>query len=279
MSGYMQGVVASLCVNIILAYSVFLPAASGQINLGAAGFMAIGAYASAVLNDLYGVSLWASMIAALLLTGLVGFLVAAPILRTRGVYLVLATFALAEVVTGILLNVEAFGAATGMPVIEYLPIGWIIFVTLAVVLVVAFLFATRFGLAMRAVHDDENVATLFGVNVRMTQVWAFALGAALGGLAGAVYAHHYNYIQPQYFSALLSIYVLLYVLIGGTQTMWGPLLGAALFSLLPELLRGSAQWRYVIFGAIVVVMMIVRPEGLVTRTMIARLFVRPARAS
>ena len=142
--------------------------------------------------------------------------------------------------------------------------------------------ATRFGLSMRSVHDDENVAALFGVNVRMTQVMTFTLGGVMAGLAGALYAHQYNYIEIQYFNILISIFVLLYVLIGGTQTAFGPVFGAVLFTFLPELLRMPdlqgiegwkflADWRWVIFGAFLVAVMVFRPEGLITRAMIDRL--------
>ena len=111
------------------------------------------------------------------------------------------------------------------------------------------LFATRFGIAITAVHDDERVADLMGLDVRAFQVAAFTLGSAIAGIAGGLYAHHFSYIEAQYFSISLSISIVLYVLFGGTQSVVGPLLGAAVFTLLPELLRGSAQWRYVLFAA------------------------------
>jgi branched-chain amino acid transport system permease protein len=106
------------------------------------------------------------------------------------------------------------------------------------------------------------------------QVAAFAIGGALAGLAGGLYAHHFSFVEAQYFSPLLSIYVLLFVLIGGTQTAWGPLVGAAFFTLVPELFRVGGSWRYVAFGAVIVAMMIFRPEGIVTRTLLARLMPR-----
>ncbi|MGE0746731.1 MAG: branched-chain amino acid ABC transporter permease [Rhodospirillales bacterium] len=276
MSGYWSGVLAILCINVIFAYSVFLPAAAGQLNLGGGGFMAIGAYTAAYLNSELAYSVWVTIPAAMLLTGLVGFLIAFPILRTRGVYMVLATFAFAEIVSGIIINNEALGAATGLSVPDYLGLGILAPFAVAVVIVVMYLMSTRFGLAMRAVHDDENVATLFGVNIRLTQVACFAIGGVFAGLAGALYAHQYSFVEIQYFNVMVSIYVLLYVLIGGTQTPYGPLFGAVFFTLLPELMRVGATWRYVIFGVFLVVIMIVRPEGVVTRTLLDRLSFRRA---
>jgi branched-chain amino acid transport system permease protein len=129
---------------------------------------------------------------------------------------------------------------------------------------------------MRAVHDDEAASAIMGVNVRAVQVIAFTIGAGFAGLSGALYAHNFGFVEAQYFDALLSIYVLLFVLIGGTQTAWGPLVGSLFFTLLPELLRIGGAWRYVIFGVAIVVMMAVRPEGIVTRAMVRRLSWRRA---
>ena len=151
-----------------------------------------------------------------------------------------------------------------------------------VIACVSLLFATRFGIAITAVHDDERVADLMGLDVRAFQIAAFVLGSVIAGIGGGLYAHHFNYVEAQYFSISLSISIVLYVLFGGTQTVIGPLLGAAVFTLLPELLRGSAQWRYVLFAAIVIVIMVFRPQGLVTGTDIRRLLglaARPRRSA
>src|SRR5207253_10343842 len=123
----------------------------------------------------------------------------------------------------------------------------------AVVVLVWLLFGTRFGIAVTAVHDDERVADLMGIDVRAFQVAAFTLGSIIAGIGGGLYAHHFSFIEAQYFNISLSITIVLYVLFGGTQTVVGPLFGATAFTLLPELLRGSAQWRYVVFAAILIV--------------------------
>jgi branched-chain amino acid transport system permease protein len=142
---------------------------------------------------------------------------------------------------------------------------------LGVTVLIWLLFATRFGIAITAVHDDERVADLMGLDVRAFQVAAFTLGSVIAGIGGGLYAHHFSYIEAQYFSISLSISIVLYVLFGGTQSVIGPLLGAAVFTLLPELLRGSAQWRYVLFAAILIVVMVIRPQGLITGAQIRRL--------
>ncbi len=278
MSGYVEAQLVILCLNIIYAYAIFLPAASGQLNLGAAGFITLGAYTSGWLNlaDGGGLPMAWSIVLAMLFTGAVGLAIALPILRTRGVYMVLATFAFAEVVSGIAINMEFLGGAAGMPVDAHAPLGVLAAVALLVVLFCFYFMSSRLGLALRAIHDDENVAVLFGVNAKAAKVAAFTIGGMIAGLGGAVYGHHYNYVEAQSFNVLLSIYILLYVLLGGTQTVWGPLVGAAFFTVAPELIRQFAgqiesDWladsRFIFFGVFIVLMMVVRPEGVVTRTM------------
>lgn len=268
MSGYWLGILAILSINIIFAYSVFVPATTGQLNLGGAGFMAIGAYTGGYLSTGLGYSMWVTVPGAMLATAAISFLIAFPILRTRGVYMVLATFAFAEVVSGIILNTKAVGGSVGYEIADYGSLSVVGPAAILTVGAIIYLMSTRLGLAMRAVHDDENVAAVFGVNVRMTQVAAFTIGGALAGLAGSLYAHHFNYIEIQHFNLLLSIFVLLYVLIGGTQTAYGPLAGALIFTLLPEFMRIGENWRFVFFGVFLVAVMVFRSEGLITRTML-----------
>ncbi|MBT0957223.1 branched-chain amino acid ABC transporter permease [Alphaproteobacteria bacterium KMM 3653] len=271
MSGYLSGVLVAYLLNLIIAYAVFLPGAGGILNLGVAGFVAIGAYASAWLSNEMEWPLAVTILLSMGVSALIGLAISFPILRTRGVYMVLATIAFGEVVVGLLINVEAIGGAAGYPVFEFIDLPVIALCTLAVVLFVVWLMSTRFGLALRAIHDDEPVAALFGVSVRGVRVAAFTIGAAIAGLGGALYGHHYAYVDVIYFTTLVSIYTLLYVLIGGVQTPWGPIVGAAVFSLLPELFRGATEWRYVFFAAVIILIMAVRPEGIITRALLLRL--------
>jgi branched-chain amino acid transport system permease protein len=278
MSGYLESQLVILCLSIIYAYGIFLPAASGQLNLGAAGFITLGAYASGWANTTegLGLSMPVSVLFAVLFTGAISFAIALPILRTRGVYMVLATFAFAEVVSGLTINMEFLGAAAGMPVDAHAPLVVLAIAAIVVILFSFYFMSTRLGLALRSIHDDESVSVLFGVNVRFAKVAAFTVGGMLMGLGGAMYGHHYNYVEAQSFNVLLSIYILLYVLLGGTQTAWGPLVGAIFFTVVPELIRNLAieigsTWladsRFIFFGAFIILMMVVRPEGIVTRTM------------
>jgi branched-chain amino acid transport system permease protein len=279
MSGYVEGISVLLAINIVLAYAAFLPMAAGQLNLGVAGFAAIGGYMSAFLSNKAALAAIVAIPLGGIAAGLVALAVAVPVLRTRGIYLALATFALGEIVRATILNLEVVGGAAGYPVAAFIRFPTIAVFALVVIACVALLFATRFGIAITAVHDDERVADLMGLDVRAFLDAAFTLGSAIAGIGGGLYAHHFSYIVAQYFSISLSISIVLYVLFGGTQSVIGPLLGAAVFTLLPELLRGSAQWRYVLFAAILIVVMVIRPQGLVTGAQIRRLFGLRSRAS
>jgi branched-chain amino acid transport system permease protein len=271
MSGYVEGILVLLAINIVFAYGAFLPIAAGQLNLGVAGFAAIGGYFSAYLSNTTAISALLAIPVGGLAAGIVALAVAVPVLRTRGIYLALATFALGEIVRATLLNLEVVGGAAGYPVTAFIRFPIIAAFALGVMVFVWLLFATRFGIAITAVHDDERVADLMGLDVRAFQIAAFVLGSILAGVGGGLYAHHFSYIEAQYFGISLSISIVLYVLFGGTQSVLGPLVGAGVFTLLPEVLRGSAQWRYVLFAAVVIVVMMVRPQGLVTGAQVRRL--------
>ncbi len=299
MSGYLGAEFSVLCIAIIYAYGVYIPVATGQLNLGGAGFQATGAYTAALLNAQLGLSPWITVPAGALAGGLVATLIAVPVLRTRGAYMVLATMAFSELVGGLVIATPWFGGATGLPVPDFVGLNALAPITLGVVVIVFLLMATRAGLAMRAVHDDEAVASLMGVSARGLQVFAFGFGGALVGLSGALYAHQFGFVNADAFDVIHSVDILLCVLLGGTQTAWGPLVGTIVFTLLPEALRGflpwlaaSLQhaltglgmpvgkpddaWRFVILGLCTVAMMALRPEGLITRRMVERIGV-PAR--
>jgi len=267
MSGYLTGVLVVLAFNVIAAYAVYLPMAAGQLNLGIAGFMAIGAYGAAFLTNEYGWSMLAAVPVASAAAGLVGLVIGFPVLRTHGIYLALATFALGQVIAAIFLNLEVVGGAAGYTLSAYAG-PYVVFVAaIGVVLVMLYLSRTRFALYLTAVKSDPTVADLMGISVRGVQVAAFALGAMVAGFGGAFYALHYNFVEAQHFNVLLSVFTVLYVLFGGAQTVWGPLAGAMFFTLAPEALRFGEQWRYAIFALFIILFMAIRPQGLITTSL------------
>ncbi|SHI98170.1 amino acid/amide ABC transporter membrane protein 2, HAAT family [Roseomonas rosea] len=268
MSGYLTGVLVVLAFNVIAAYAVYLPLAAGQLNLGIAGFMAIGAYTAAYLTNEMGWTILPAVVAGGAAAGLVGLVVGLPVLRTHGIYLAMATFALGQVISAIFLNLDVVGGAAGYPVTEYAPPAAVFGLAIGVVLFMLLLSSTRFALYLAAVKGDPTVADLLGISVRGIQAAAFTLGAIVAGVGGGLYAHHFSFIEAQHFSVLLSVFTVLYVLFGGTQTVWGPLVGAGFFTLVPELLRAGDQYRYAIFAFVLILFMAIRPQGLVTTAML-----------
>ncbi|MGD9921646.1 MAG: branched-chain amino acid ABC transporter permease [Pseudorhodoplanes sp.] len=268
MSGYAEGILVIMALNIITAYATYLPLSAGQLNLGVAGFMAIGAYSAAFLGNELAWPVAATVAAGAGVAGIVGAVIGYPVLRARGIYLVLATLAFGELVRTGILNLDVVGAAAGYPVKGYVSYWVICLAAVCVVVFVTWLTYTPFGLAMVAVRQDEIAAEQFGVTIRNTKTIAFALGAMLAGLAGALYAHHFSYIEAQRFSVVASVYVAMYVLLGGVQTVAGPLVGAVFFTLLPEVFRVGDTWRFVIFAVVLILTMLWRPEGLIDRDLV-----------
>ena len=293
MSGYLNGLLSLLCIDIVFAYGVFLPVTAGQLNLGGAGFQAMGAYAAAYLSANLNWPPYLTLPISALIGGAAGLAIAVPLARTRGVYMVLATIAFTEVVSGFILASPALNGAAGIAVPDFVGLNVILPITAGVVLLCFYLMSTRLGLAMRSVHDDEVVSDLMGVSVRGVQVFCFALGGCITGLSGALYAHQFGFVQAQDFDELLSVNVLLFVLLGGAQTAWGPLVGTTCFVLLPEAMRNflpgltsfighlfgakgavgqlDESWRFVVLGLFTVLMMIWRPQGIVTAPMLLRI--------
>jgi branched-chain amino acid transport system permease protein len=268
MSSQYEEVLTILAINVIVAYGAFLPMAAGQINLGIAGFMAIGAYAASYVSNNFGVSPYVAILVGAAAAAMIALAVARPVLRTRGIYLALVTFGLGEVVQATFLNLDVVGGASGYHVVDYISAVGVFGFGLAVAVLMMLLFGTRFGLNVTALHDDEAVAEVFGLHVQGFQIGAFVLGALLAGLGGALYGYHLGVLEPQHFGALLSVYVVLYVLLGGVRTVIGPIVGAAIFTLMPEFLRGIDEWRYVVFAVLIIVLMVFRPNGLVTQGLI-----------
>jgi branched-chain amino acid transport system permease protein len=270
MSVYMQGVVALMGINILMALSVYAILSTDQVSLGNAGFMAIGAYTSAYLTVKTGLAIFPAIVIGALVTSVMGLLVGIPILRLSGLYIVMATFAFGEVVRTFFLNFEPTGGAYGFrgPIGTTLPLiyGWV----LACILFFWLLSHSRLGRSLAAVRDDLEVASSIGLNVKLLKLGAFWLGAFIAGAAGGLYAHYMFYIESNSFHILVSTMAILYVILGGMYTFWGAVVGAIIFSILPEMLRFMQDWRLSLYGAVLVLMLIFRPSGIITPMMVKR---------
>jgi len=265
LSDYQQTLLLLTGINVLLGWSAWLPLATGQLSLGNAGFMAVGAYLASLLSVQQHWPLAAALVAGAMASGLLGVIVGFPALRLHGIYLALATLGFGEIVRTFFLNFEPTGGPMGMRGMSgtTLPMVWA-WVAAAGLALMA-LRHSRLGLSFDAIHDDEVAAELSGLGVTVVKVGAFGAGAALAGLGGGLYAHHILFIEPSTFGFLESITMVLFVLLGGMRTFWGTLIGALIFTILPDLLRFLHDWRGAFFGALLVALLIVRPSGLLPR--------------
>ena len=265
LSDYHQTLLLLTGINVLLGWGAYLPLATGQLSLGNAGFMAVGAYAASILSVQQGWALTPALVAGAALAGVLGVLVGFPALRLRGIYLAIATLGFGEIVRSFFLNLERTGGPMGMRGMSGTTLGIVWMWVLVCGLLLFALAHSRLGLSLDATHDDEVAAELIGLNVTTLKVGAFGAGAALAGLGGGLYAHHTLFIEPGTFNFLESITMVLFVLLGGMRTFWGTLVGAAVFTILPDVLRFLQDWRGAFFGALLVALLIVRPFGLLPR--------------
>ena len=264
LGGYWESIAIFLGINALLALSVYVPLAAGLISLGQGGFMAIGAYASALMTKA-GYPFALALPAGALLAALAGLLVGAPALRVRGMYLMILTLGFGEIVRVFFLNFEPTGGPSGLGGIAPLTeLSWVVVACLAAMLVLFRMRHARLGRAMIAVHEDDVAAEAMGVNLMRIKLVAFSVGALLAGLAGGFYAHQSLFIDANQFDFSRSAIAFLYVVLGGPANPLGPVLGAAILSLLPELLRVIQDWRMTFVGALLVLAAIWRPNGLIT---------------
>lgn len=261
---YFLRIILIIGINIILALGLnLITGVTGQLSMGHAGFMSLGAYTSAILTMNYGVAFPTALLAGSLVAALFGFLIGLPTLRLQGDYLAMVTIGFAEIIRVFFLNFEPGGKAVGLSGIpqetNFLTVWGLVAV---IVFLNARLLKSRTGRALYAIREDEIAAESCGVDTTRLKVLAFVVGAFLGGLGGGLYAHYMFYIDPQVFNFTKSIEILNMVVLGGMGSIPGTILGAILLTILPELLRVVAEYRLLFYGALLVILMIFRPNGL-----------------
>jgi branched-chain amino acid transport system permease protein len=247
---------------------------AGQISLGHAAFLGIGAYASGILTTKYGLPPFAAFLVGILLSAGVAFLVGKPTLRLKGHYMAVATLGFGEIIFIVFNELSPLtGGPSGLSNIPPLAFGgfpiegasFLYFVWGAVCLLLAFslnVINSRIGRALRAVHGSELAANAMGVDASRYKLQVFVLSAVYASMAGSLYAHFVAFISPNAFSLMFSILLLMMVVVGGTQTIWGALLGAAILTLLPEYLRGLEDFEVLAYGAILLAVLLFMPQGI-----------------
>jgi branched-chain amino acid transport system permease protein len=268
-------------INIILAVSLNLISGfTGQFSIGHAGFMAIGAYGTGWMAVTFGPRIQSALSflpidaqqGVVVLVGLAfgaflaaigGLLVGVPSLRLRGDYLAIVTLGFGEIIRVVILNIDAIGGARGYTGIPNLAgFGWVFFVVIMTVIAVHNLVGSSFGRTLIAVREDEIAAEAMGVNVTRAKVAAFVVSSTMAGIAGGLFAYYNMYLHTNSFTFIKSIEFIIMVVIGGLGSTLGAVAGAAIYTILIEVLRVSAQYRMVAFSLMLILIMIFRPQGL-----------------
>ncbi|MFC4769073.1 branched-chain amino acid ABC transporter permease [Effusibacillus consociatus] len=258
-------------INIILALSLYITLSTGQISLGHGAFMAIGAYVAGIFTTKMVYPLIPALVIGGAAAAVLGLLVGFPALRVRGIYLAIGTLGLGEVLQVVLQNVEYIGAASGMGGMQgtTFPLVW---ATVALCLLFCHrLNKSRLGQAFKAVQQDEVASLSMGIHNTYMKLLAFTISAGMAGIGGGLYAHYIFFIDPHAFGFHTSLLILFYVIFGGVETFWGAALGALILTLLPEVIRPLEEWRMVVYGLLIIVMMMIRPQGLLSASTVAKI--------
>ena len=277
MNRYYLGVASEVGINVILAVSLnLINGYTGQFSLGHGGFMAVGAYVAAKMTLVFGEQVCAAfqplLFAGALVAGggaaaLAGLAVGVPSLRLRGDYLAVVTLCFGEIIRVVFQNSAFFGAATGLSgIAPWTTFGWSWGVAALTVYVVLALVHSTYGRGFLAVNDDEIAASAMGLNPLKYKVTAFLVGAFFAGVAGGLFAHMKRAINPEGFNFMRSIDVVVMVILGGMGNTAGVVAAAVLLTVLPELLRGFSDCRMIAYSLLIIVLMLLRPQGLFRRS-------------
>lgn len=275
---YVFRTVIIISLYIVLALSLnFVIGFAGQLSMGHAAFYGIGAYVTALLTVEAKLSFWPAMLASAVVAALFGFLLGIPTLRLKGDYLAITTIGFGELVRLVLINwVDVTRGPAGIPGVPSPGIlgrqinsnagyYYIILAIMALTVVVSNrLLNSRLGRGLIAIRDDETAAVAMGINPTNLKIMAFVLGAAIAGLAGSFFASYIHYVNPDNFTYVESVAILCMVVLGGTGSIPGVVAGAIILAALPEFLRDISTYRYAIYGMLLIIMMIIRPQGMIS---------------
>ena len=270
---YLKGIATTACYTIIMVTSLnLLVGIMGEFSLGHAGFMSVGAYASAVLTNAITASgaevpnfvlFLLAIVTGGIAAAITGVIVGIPALKLRGDYLAIVTIAFAEIIRVAFTNFEITGGGRTMSgIAKHSEFNWVFWVTVVCVTNMYMFIRSRFGRTVKAIREDYIAASASGVNVTFYKVMTFTISAFFAGIAGAIYAHYMTAMIPTSFNFMYSAEFLTEVIIGGTGSMTGSIIGAAFLSALPEVMRAFARYRMLGYSVVLVLIMIFRPGGI-----------------
>ena len=260
---YYSNTLILMAINIILAVSLHLVIGiTGQFSIGHAGFLAVGAYISAIITMKLDLPFIVGIIAAGIIATLAGLVVGIPTLRLRGDYLAIATLGFAEIIRIVFLNIDYVGGAAGMQVSHYTTWTYAFVCLVITILVISNFTNSRHGRACISIRENEVASDAMGINTTFYKVAAFAIGAFFAGVAGALYAHNFYIIQPVNFGFLKSFDILIFVVLGGLGSLSGSVIAAILLTIVSTYLQGFPETRMIIYSLVLILVMLYRPQGL-----------------
>ncbi len=260
---YYQNMLIMMCINIMLAVSLHVVIGiTGQFSIGHAGFLAVGAYISAICTMKLGMPFITAILIGAVVAALAGLLVGIPSLRLKGDYLAIATLGFAEIIRIIFVNIDYAGGAAGLQVTQQSTWTYAFFGVFITILVISNFTNSRHGRACISIREDEIAADSMGINTTYYKVIAFAIGSFFAGVAGAIYSHNIYLIQPTGFGFLKSFDILIFVVLGGLGSLSGSVIAAVLLTIVSTYLQGFPETRMIIYSLILILIMLYRPTGL-----------------
>lgn len=274
MSAYLYSIGATAAIFTLLALSLnIITGYAGQAMMGHAAFFGLGAYTAAILTQTYGVNYFLALLLAMLFTGVCGAVLGLISLRLQADFLAITTIGINFVMVALFNNMPITGGSLGLTITKPTLFGakmgncQFFWLTLIVIVIVCLLIVKMrrswFGMALASINNDAGAARSFGIDVSRYQILTFIIGTAIAGLAGGIYSHRMGYICSSDFAFVTSIQILSMVVIGGIGTIRGPVLGALLLTILPEVLRFADNYRSLVYGVLLVLMVRFMPSGLI----------------
>lgn len=270
---YYSNLFITIAINVILAVSLHLVIGiTGQFSIGHAGFLAVGAYISAIFTTNLGWPFPVALLIGAIVAAIAGLIVGIPTLRLKGDYLAIATLGFAEIIRIVFLNIDYVGGAAGMQVDYLTTWTYAFFAVLITIIVISNFTNSRHGRACIAVREDEIAADAMGINTTFYKVLAFAIGSFFAGLAGGLFSHNFFIIQPSQFGFLKSFDILIYVVLGGLGSLSGSIIAAILLTLISLYLQDFPETRMIIYSLVLIIVMLYRPAGLMGTKEVTDLF-------
>jgi branched-chain amino acid transport system permease protein len=273
---YMGGILIFAGINVIISLSLnLITGFTGQLSLGQAGFMAVGAYSCAIAIMRLHMPLFFAILFGGLVTAVFGLIIGIPTLRLKGDYLAITTLGFSLIIVNIMINLEGLtGGAAGLKDIPHLfdsddfiknmmvSFAWVYLFVIVTIVIISNLIKSSPGRAIVSIREDEIASNSMGINVAYYKIFSFTISAFLAGMGGALYGSYIGYLKPTMFGFMSSVNFVVYLVFGGLGSITGTILSAVSLTFLLELLRALGDFRLAIFGLLLIIMMIFLPRGI-----------------